>query len=68
MPNDSVIEETRMMRGLREIERDLIAYRRTKAALESAPDIAMYQPDEFFRLYTEWYEKTRIAALRGTVG
>ena len=60
---DYAAEETRMMHGLREIERDLNAYRKTKAALESAPDIAMYQPDEFYMLYTKWFEVTRSAAL-----
>ena len=27
--------------------------------LKAAPDIAMYQPDEFYKLYTKWFEETR---------
>ena len=38
---------------------------RMAAALSSAPDIAMYQPDEFFKHYTVWFEKHRRQALRG---
>lgn len=32
-------------------------------ALREAPDIAMHRPDEFFLLYTAWYEVTRRKAL-----
>lgn len=37
-------------------------------ALYDAPDIAMYKPDEFFELYTKWFENTRKNALLALTG
>lgn len=37
-----------------------------RAALQTAPDPAMYRPDEFGPIYTAWFETVRAEAMRDT--